>query len=381
MNTKIRIGHYLPQYGTSTGTGQVIKKLTEFLMGHRYIELVIFKVGEKFETSEEDNVKIVSFLPSKSKYLLPIGFLDSLRTNKYELDSLGIHMPFTTHNLIIQLLSRVPIDYFPHGCFAPKTLNKKDKKFKKKIFFHLIEKRIITKARKVICATEKEETYMMNLGFQNTIVAYFPFTPPKLSIDFELSFRKQYKLKQNEFLIIFVGRFDVYVKGIDILIQAVKKANKANSLIKGILIGYNRNKPNEVDNLIKTFKSNHCIINVGPLFGEAKYDALLSANAYVQASRFESFGVSILEPLSLKIPCILSEGCDISGPIYKSNGCYSFDGSIESLTDKILAISSDSSKSKVVADNGYIWVTDNLSNSKLKSKWESVYALESFSTP
>lgn len=374
-NKKIRIGHYMPQYGTNTGTGQVLEKLVDLLRGHKFIELVIFKYGDENVVNIEQNVTIVSFLHSRSKLLPPLKFLKIIRNNKYNLDSLGIHMPFSPQNFFTYLFSGVCIDYYPHGCFAPKTLNRQGKKIKKNIYLNLIEKIILKHTRKIICATSRESLYMNNLGFENTSVAHFPFTLPVLKKNFNNSFRKTHNFSDNDFLIVFVGRYDIYTKGLDVLVKAVKNVNEVNPKIKAVLIGYNIEKPTALDNLIIENDSENCVFNLGPLYNEEKYDALLSSNLYVQASRYESFGVSILEPLSLKIPCLLSIGCDISPSVYKANGCYQFDGSIDALVAEILSIYNNPNNSIIIGENGFNWINNNLDARTLLHTWEDAYNL------
>ena len=377
MINKIRIGHYMPQYGTNTGTGQVLKKLSEIFENHEFIDLVIFKSGERFEIVKNNNITLISFPPNRIKLLPPISFINAVFKNSYGIDVLGIHMPFTPQNFLVHLFCNVPIDYYPHGCFHPKTLNRPDKKFKKKIFFKLFESKIFGKSRKIICATRKEESYIKNLGFNNTAVAHFPFKFPNTYKTNEEDFRQKHNFSKTDFLIAFVGRFDIYTKGLDILVQAMKEANSINSSIKCILIGYNMDKPKELDNLLSEYNCENCVFNLGKMYGEQKYNALSSSNLYVQPSRYESFGVSIVEAMSLRIPCLLSHGCDISSSIYKSDGCFGFDGSVSSLCNSIMAIFNAPDKIKTVADNGYYWVKDNLNPTVLLNKWEDIYKISS----
>lgn len=48
---------------------------------------------------------------------------------------------------------------------------------------------------------------------------------------------------------------------------------------------------------------------VGPLYGQAKYDAIESADAYVMPSFSEGFSMSILDAMACGKPCLLTAGC------------------------------------------------------------------------
>lgn len=372
MSNKVRVGHYMPQYGTNTGTGQVLKKLVDLFRGHTFIDIVVFKYGKKFNVEIDGNITIVSYVAGKSHLFPPIKFLKSINKNEYSLDFLGLHMPFSPQNVITYFFSSIPVDYYPHGCFNPKTLKRKGKKIKKFIYLNLIELKILKNSRQIICVTERESSYINEIGSMDTIVAPFPFDFPILKNTY-LEFRNKNNFSSSDFLIVFVGRFDIHTKGLDILVKAIKQISSINPKIKAALIGYNRDKPKELVQLIDKNKAGDCVFIIGPLYGEEKYDALLSSNLYVQASRYESFGVSILEPLSLKIPCLISDGCDISPSLYKVNGCYKFDGSTDSLVNSILKIYDNPSDSTIIGKNGFNWINDNLGSKALLTTWEKVF--------
>lgn len=373
MENRIRIGHYMPQFGTNTGTGQVLEKLFRAFENHPFIDLIVFKKGDKFEEITDKNLTFVSF-PIKSSWFPPKKILRAVKKNTYKLDSLGIHMPFSPQNFIIFLYSSIPIDYYPHGCFAPKTLNRKKKKLKKKIYYEILEKRILNNSRKIICATEKERTYLSNLSYNNIAIAPFPFSFPETGNISNYNFRSRNGFFKNDFLIVFVGRFDIYTKGLDTLIESIVNSNIINPNVKGILIGYNNYNPKEIDELIIRMGGENCITNLGKRYGKEKFEVLKSCDLYVQSSRYESFGVSILEALSLGIPCLLSDGCDISHSIIKSNGCFTFNGSSEDLTRETLQILENNTQRKEIAQNGTRWVTENLSKEILVKKWEEVFS-------
>jgi glycosyltransferase involved in cell wall biosynthesis len=51
---------------------------------------------------------------------------------------------------------------------------------------------------------------------------------------------------------------------------------------------------------------------VGPLYGQAKYDAIQSADAYVMPSFTEGFSMSILDAMACGKPCLLTAGCSMN---------------------------------------------------------------------
>lgn len=51
---------------------------------------------------------------------------------------------------------------------------------------------------------------------------------------------------------------------------------------------------------------------VGPLYGQAKYDAIESADAYVMPSFSEGFSMSVLDAMACGKPCLLTSGCSMN---------------------------------------------------------------------
>lgn len=52
--------------------------------------------------------------------------------------------------------------------------------------------------------------------------------------------------------------------------------------------------------------------HVGPLYGQAKYDAIHSADALVMPSVSEGFSMAILDAMALSKPCLVTNGCGLS---------------------------------------------------------------------
>lgn len=373
MESSVKVGHFMPQYGTSTGTGQVLENLSRLVHGHKDIEFYIFKHGKDNKLVTSENLKIISYAPTDlNMFPVPFNFLKDLINNTYGLDSICIHMPFTLQNLIVSLVSSIPLYYFPHGCFHPKTLNRKGKSLKKSLYILLVEKWILSNTEKIVCATAKEQSHINNLGYENTVVANFPFKLAHSFGQLNNNFRDKYNFKEEDFLLIFVGRWDIHPKGLDLLIKSTKSANSKNKNVKTVLIGYNVNS-DKVEDYIKKFNAEECVFPIGEMYGKDKIEALKGADLYIQASRYESYGVSILEALALEIPCLLSKGCDIAHSI-NDGGCLKFEHDSESLENSILYAKNNPSVLESIAENGMSWVEKKLSNKNTLKQWEKVYS-------
>lgn len=102
--------------------------------------------------------------------------------------------------------------------------------------------------------------------------------------------------------IVFMGRFDIGQKGIDLLLHAYKKVNKYINLPL-LLIGYGPDEGKIVD-LIKKLKLTKIVKIVGGKFGKDKLDVLSRAMFFLAPSRHEGFCIAALEALAVGIPVV-----------------------------------------------------------------------------
>lgn len=308
----IRIGHFLPQYGTNTGTGGAIKELLEGCRSQPHMKHIVYLAGDYQNTSE--NVEIVRFDRATATGWSSV--MRRIQTNSDQLDFLSIHHPFSPINLLISAACRVPLLYFPHGCFAPATLSAPRKKLKKLLYGALFEKRIIQKSKCVVCSTDTEERDLRNYVQCRTAVIPFPWSRGAISIP-----RDGTTIDLDQFRLLYIGRIDVHNKGLDTLVAAISKARRSGANITLRIAGYgDATNMRILQDLILKCDNKGAIEFIGPIYGTKKTDEIEAADLYCQLSRFESFGMSIVEALSYGKPVLLARGVALAQALEKA-GC------------------------------------------------------------
>ncbi len=133
--------------------------------------------------------------------------------------------------------------------------------------------------------------------------------------------KKHYKAKnRKEFKIVFIGRYNVYHKGLDVLLQAVKEhANwfRENNVTLEL---YGSNSDNGLKFLINYINKNNLeniVIIKGPAFGDKKEEALLNADVFIHTSRLEGQPTAVIEAISYGIPVIVTPGTNIADVVKK----------------------------------------------------------------
>src|SRR6267143_1346987 len=107
-------------------------------------------------------------------------------------------------------------------------------------------------------------------------------------------FRKRFGIGSDEKMILFLGRLD-RVKGLDILVKAYSKLFEARCNTWLVIAGPDNGFLGTIQKLLKELNFASRVIMPGPLYGAPKYQALVDSDFVVLPSRYESFGISVIE--------------------------------------------------------------------------------------
>jgi glycosyltransferase involved in cell wall biosynthesis len=123
----------------------------------------------------------------------------------------------------------------------------------------------------------------------------------------------------SEIVIYFIGRIDIKHKGLDLLLEDLKKIdNKKRNFVLNIYGPGLKTDIKYITKKIKDFK-NLKIFYKGPIYDEDKYKMLKKSNIMILTSRYEGFPMTVLEALYFGNPCIVSEGTNVSKLIQNNN--------------------------------------------------------------
>ena len=125
---------------------------------------------------------------------------------------------------------------------------------------------------------------------------------------------------------VFIGRLDPYIKGLDLLLQAI--AENKNFLLENSccveIYGPDQNASKvELQRMIHEQSIDGLVILNPAVTNSAKEDVFLNSDVFIQTSRTEGMPMGILEALSYGLPCLVTEGTTLGTAILKSDAGWS----------------------------------------------------------
>ncbi len=189
---------------------------------------------------------------------------------------------------------KIPYIVTPHA-MTPEFLRRGW--LKKWLYGWLIEKPRLLKASAITAVTPGEKRTIQNYvpNYKGVISC---ITNP---VKFEEILDTKWSGNTTNKKLVYLGRFDVYHKGIDILVEL---ASLLTPDIEVHLYGKTDSKTSDWLKRIQTNLPTNIYFHP-PVFKAEKNQVLAQASMYIQTSRWEVFGVSIAEAMYLGLPCAI----------------------------------------------------------------------------
>lgn len=133
------------------------------------------------------------------------------------------------------------------------------------------------------------------------------------------------KFRNNtELMFGFVGRIDVHIKGLDLLLEAFTglKAEQKESKCKLLIVGpfYTKKDRRSLLSLVDRFGLNDSVKIIGPKLGDEKWAYFLSCDVFVLSSRSEGMPMSSIEAMALGRPCLVTEESRVGDIVSRAGG-------------------------------------------------------------
>jgi glycosyltransferase involved in cell wall biosynthesis len=198
----------------------------------------------------------------------------------------------------------VPFVITPHGAYNQVAM--KRSQHIKKVYFQLFEKALLTRAAKIHCIGHSEVagTNCLIPGNKVLLVPY-GYESHEHTVTASVPHKK-------DFVVGFVGRLDIYTKGLDLLLDAFAAFHQLEKDSVLWIIGDSREK-NVLEKMIREKNISSSVILWGSRFGEEKETLMRQMDLFAHPSRNEGLPAAVLEASSMGIPVVVTEATNIAG--------------------------------------------------------------------
>jgi glycosyltransferase involved in cell wall biosynthesis len=216
------------------------------------------------------------------------------------IDVVHLHGAFNPWNTAVSRALRRPYVFSPHSGYDPVSLRRS--RVRKSLYSVLFERAMLKRATLLVALTNVELTQLRDRGVTGpfAVIPNGVETPP-VDLDRQ-AFRGELGISLDVPLAVFVGRLDVYRKGLDVLVRGIGDAPGWHLA----LIGPRFRDVDHLEAIISRLGVDDRVHLVGERHGRSLQECVGAANVFTLMSRWEGLPMALLEALSLGTPAIVS---------------------------------------------------------------------------
>jgi glycosyltransferase involved in cell wall biosynthesis len=262
--------------------------------------------------------------------------------------------------------SNLPYIVIPHGSLTKKA--QATKRLKKIAGNFVFFNRFAKKANAIQFLSQNEANNSVSKNKHTYVSTNGMYMPSEQKTGFN----------EDKTTFSYIGRYDLFHKGLDLLVDAIKKKEdflRKNNCVFNL---YGPHTPGILRNL-KNLKILIHEINIADLitineglFDNEKTLALLNTDIFIQTSRFEGMPMGILEAMSYGVPCLVTRGTYLKDFVDKYDAGWSCETTADAIADTIekavlerQLLNEKSKNATVLIEKEFLW--DNVAKDALEN--------------
>ena len=240
--------------------------------------------------------------------------------------------------------AKIPYIIVPRGSLTHQAMNNHSK-WKKRLAHLFIFDRYSHKAAGIQYLTPAEFNDSGTKWNKHNFVIPNGFSTPS---------RKKEAFHQDSIKATFIGRLDMYHKGIDVLLDACKGLQDELRAVGFTLCFYGprRYQHDLIQQNIKEEGLHDFITMGGEISGKAKENCLLDSDLFVLTSRFEGHPMGLIEALAYGVPAIVTPGSNMAKEIREADAGWTCnDVTVDEITKMLRKMIADRNLLEVKSKN------------------------------
>lgn len=275
-------------------------------------------------------LKVHAIGPSRGGYGFCRATAPWLKRHARDYDHIIIHGLWQHHgHAASRALHRMQVPYhvFTHGMLDPWFKHTYPLKHLKKSVYWLLSEYWVLKRAKAVFFTSEEERIRARESFSmysaNEVVVPYGTTPPPTDAEpYCTKFVLAHPELVGKHLLLYLSRIHPK-KGCDLLIEAFAKVASEHDSVHLLMAG--TGDPDMIDSLKRLAQERKIadrITWLGMVQNDAKWEAFMSASAFILPSHQENFGIAVAEALGCGLPVLISDKINIWREIQKDGAGY-----------------------------------------------------------
>ena len=275
----------------------------------------------------------------KHPFSLPEKLLSDLAENTHGLNGVVLHGTFNPPMATLGAHLRkhgIPYIFIPHDPYVDGLL--KHKRLRKKLYFKAFEKALIEGSAAVQLLDKSHERPLRAMGCKARTVVIPNGCEPEMLDHFPNDAREPGK-DSEDVRFLYFGRMDRNHKGLDLLLEAfalaIEKSPALTSTVTLTMTGNDWTDRAELESLSETLGLGGRVTFTGRS-PEHAMDIVAKADLVVLPSRFDGFGLCIVEAMLGARPVLVSKGAGVAGHVANAGGGYLAEPTANSIAGAIL---------------------------------------------
>jgi glycosyltransferase involved in cell wall biosynthesis len=326
-----------PSHG---GSVEAVRQMTRAMRRFGVETEVLALVAPEPAWLEAWPVKVHSLGKTLSYYCYTKRLVSWLEAEHDKYDAVVVHGVWRYQSFgVWRALRSKPIPYFlfTHGMLHPWFQQTYPlKHVKKTIFWRLAEHRVLRDAKAVLYTTveERELAHDSFRPYQcrERVIGLGIGGPPTKGADQEM-FLRHFPDLRGKRVLLFLGRIH-RMKGCDLLIRAFAHVASRDARLHLVFAGDDQTHWRaDLERLASSCGISNRIKWTGHLDSDLKWGAIRAAETFVLPSRWESYGLAIVEAMACGVPVLISDKASIRNEVREYSAGLTGADSVEGVRD------------------------------------------------